>query len=293
MNRQSHLVFKACVDRYTPQKKKRLFRFFSKEEAKTLETLSASLQNPFDWKAKTQNPLLSLIEKVHFSWFVAFFRSLSSQDLPIFLSALPFEHFREIKKEILSDSAPLLLNPLIRAYIQNILWQQIVKTDFVLTPYLPKSPLNALLELSFNQLKILVQLLSMHDLAIEMTQMIHAPQLQKIETFLNTHQKDYLKTLSTQKEPLVFPKMGLSFWDGTKEELQYLLFKRGLNRLSKALWKEDAGLIWAITRALDLKWYPLFNRFHSELQPAHALKILKNQVIAIISAFSNELEKIA
>ena len=118
--------------------------------------------------------------------------------------------------------------------------------------YLPPSPLNKHSEPSKAQLINLIDLLAMHDLAVEIRQIVETKILKKIYSFLSEEQRRFLKLTAARHEVSPPPKIGLDRWDGNEESLRHLLHKKGLARLGSALSGQDPSLAWYVCHLLDI-----------------------------------------
>ena len=138
-------------------------------------------------------------------------------------------------------------------FLHLILFKWITEKE----PYfLPKTalledPLLCLVPLSKNQTIHLVDLLSMHDLSIEVRRVVSSSLLDKMKIHLLKHQKDYLHQIIKTKEPINFPRLQLDQWDGEKDTLRSILYHRGFNRLGKALYGSQRALYWHIIHKVD------------------------------------------
>jgi hypothetical protein len=134
----------------------------------------------------------------------------------------------------------------------------------------------------------LIALLSMHDLAVEIRQIIDTAKLKRIYGILTQPQTIFLKTLIYRKEPVVFKKLELNKWDGHTETLASALEQRGINRLAKALYLEDRSLLWYISHRLDTDRGSSMIKLHMPLDHPRAAILLAEQVISLIQSIKNQ-----
>lgn len=221
----------------------------------------------------------------HPSWFAPFLRTLSEGDAILFISALE-QKSAEFLQTTLKLSSPLhSLSPLCLDFFKKKLVHSILPPALDLIPLegLPTSNLQQLIALSSHELKLLVEFLGLHDLAIEMKQIIDNTKLKMIYSTLSPSKELYLKMLTHKKEPVVFKRIEISHWDGKKETLLNLLYQRGLNRLAKAVYPEDSSFIWYVKHRMDLEEAHLFSAFLKGLDHANAYNILSRQVLEAIT----------
>ena len=148
---------------------------------------------------------------------------------------------------------------------------------------LPPSSLNVLLELTSEELRFLIELLGLHDLAVELNQIIDNHKLKKIHALFSKEKEAFLKMLAHKKEPIIFKRMEISRWDGKADSLLTSLFQRGLNRLAKALYPEDTDFIWYIKHRMDIETAHMFHSLYKKLENPKAYSFLSKQVLEAFS----------
>ena len=222
---------------------------------------------------------------VHYSWFAPFLRTLAEQEIKFFLSVFSEDQAKNLKESLLFSGKTLPLASVTKSFLQKKLIEYILKGKEDLLPIeaLPSSPLSCLLEFNADKFHLLIEFLGLHDLSIEIKQIIDTIKLKKIHSFLSKEKLFFLQSLSHKKEPIVFKKMELTNWNGEEETLMNLLRKRGMNRLSKALYPENADLIWYITHRMSNEEALLFSALHKKLEQTKAYSLLANQVIELSS----------
>src|SRR5579863_6511340 len=112
------------------------------------------------------------LSKIHYSWLAPFLRSLPESDIKLFLSPLPPEHIRDLKRSLLLSNTLPIPSPLGKTFLCDTLFAMIAPEDLLPASFLPEDPLNGLLNLTQEELTSLIDLLSMHDLSIEIRHVI-------------------------------------------------------------------------------------------------------------------------
>ena len=163
----------------------------------------------------------------------------------------------------------------------------IATEDLIPIACLPADPLNCLLHLSLPELLSLIDLLSMHDLSVEIRYIIETSKLKEIYALLTKAQTTFLKTLLHKKEAVTFKKMGLIGWNGEREALRLLLLQRGVNRVAKSLYGKHSSLLWHIAHRLDIEKGQLLIKLCTALDHPRASAILCEQVIELVSALKS------
>lgn len=220
-----------------------------------------------------------LLAQIHPTWLAPLLRTLSEQEIRFCLSGINGNQGKALKTLLGFSNGLATLKPLARTFIRSFLLGQLTAgTDLLPAEAIPDVPLKSLLDLGPKQLHELILFLGLHDLSIEMHQIIETAKLKKIYSSLPEPQADYLKNLTSQREPLIFKRLFLEEWNGEKETLQKLLEERGLARLGAALWQSDAQLIWHLTHRMDLNLATRLLKACVEPSQPRAQKILHDQI---------------
>ena len=224
------------------------------------------------------------LNQIHYTWLIPFFQSLSDHDRYLFVSVLIEEHKEGLYKFFDLTKEPKELSLVAQKYSISLIHHEIFSknTDLLPIACLPHNPLNNLLTLSRKQLLIFVDLLSMHDLAYEMSNLINASSLDKIKKILKPEQKKYLSSLAKHVEPITFKSMGLSLWNGDEESLKSILHQRGLNRLAKALVYSHPSFIFHLQHKLDTGRASVVKTLIRQLKNKKAHQILISQVCRLL-----------
>lgn len=244
-------VLHALLSRDSPEQREALIEFLPDSLAHRLNRLP-SYPTPVEFEDLDHEDLLSI---VHWSWFIPALKSYSPEDQALFLSALPSSSLTPLAKELSCKIPTQKLSPLGRSYLRHVLLVSLIgEHDRVLPKnLLPLSPLNQLLSLTKKQLTLLIDLLSMHDLAGELKQIVETKLLKKIDGCLTEMERKLLKQASVKPEPVnPHTTIGLNRWNGDRDVLKHLLHQKGLARLGIALSMQDPSLIWMVAHQLDL-----------------------------------------
>lgn len=250
MRSSERMILNAFLSRHDEQKRDRLLSYLSeKEKGKITQML------PFrDGVLPEEFSSDSMLEGVHWSWFLPTLKSYAPTEAEFFLAALDPTSARPLTELVPCKIAKEPLTPIGKAYLRRILLDSLIGPHDRLIPaeLLPPSPLNSLLKLSKKKLILLIDLLSMHDVASEVKQIVETKILKKLYSFLSEAEKKFLKHAAAKPEPFSLPKIGLERWDGTKEALRHVLHRRGLGRLAVALSGQTPALIWYVCHQLDI-----------------------------------------
>ena len=244
------MIFNAFLSRQSAERRARLTRFLSSGEIEKLSQKPSFAQGvtPEDFSNG------AMLERVHWSWFLPTLKSYSPTEQELFLAALDDSSARPLMETIPSKISKEPLTAIGRSYLRQMLLDSLIGAHDRLVPadFLPPSKLNRLLELPKKQLTALIDLLSMHDVASEVRQIVETKILKKLYSFLSEAQKKFLKASAAKPEPFSLPKIGLDRWDGSEETLRHALHRRGLGRLGIALSGQDPALVWYVCHQLDI-----------------------------------------
>lgn len=245
---RSKTVLKAFLDRSGPEKKSVLERFLPKQEVEELSSLPV-------FHEEINSDLFSnphLLDRVHWSWFLPTLKTYPESEQKFFLSLFKPYAAKNLAKTLTLSLNGAELSHIGKSFLKKMLLQSVASAPLMPIDYLPPSPLNRLLSLSKKELTHLIDLLSMHDLASELRQIVETKILKKIYSLLTEKERAVLKEAALHKDPFSVEKLGLERWDGSEEVLRNLLHKRGLARLGAALSGQDPDLIWYICHQLDI-----------------------------------------
>lgn len=250
MNVRSEMILKAFLSRCPSDTRAALERFLPESERLFLAELP-SFDEEVTAEGFTQG---SMLERVHWSWFLPTLKSYTGNEQRLFLSAIAPIAAENLKTALQISDSNEPLSETGRSFLREQLLHSLLGEQERHLPidYLPSSPLNALLKLNKKELVRLIDLLSLHDLAAELRQIVETKILKKIYSLLTEEQKAALKKISLQKEVHPWPRLGLDRWDGEEESFRHLLHKRGLARLGLTLSGQDPDLVWAICHQLDI-----------------------------------------
>ena len=250
MRLPSEMVLKAFLSRSSPEKRERLERFLPENEKIRLHNLPTFSEEMTPDRFSSG----SVIENVHWSWFIPTLKTYSEREQKLFLSALSPVVAQSLGHS-LGFSPPFEeISETAKSYLRELLQHSLIAYKERLLPidYLPPSPLKELFKLSKKELTHLIDLLSLYDLSSELRQIVETKILKKIYCFLTEEEKAHLKKIASKKEPFPVARLNLDRWDGTEETLRVLLHRRGLARLGLALSGQDPDLIWYVCHQFDI-----------------------------------------
>ncbi|OGN56611.1 MAG: hypothetical protein A3D96_05665 [Chlamydiae bacterium RIFCSPHIGHO2_12_FULL_44_59] len=247
---RKELVLKAILSKLTPERRQELERYLPEEKRLALDNLPSPLLPPnFD-----EINLSSILEKVHWSWFLPTLKSYSVMEQKLFVSSLNPYAGKNLARTLTLSLNGRDLTEVARSYLRKLLLDSLLGPEMSILPIscLPASSLDPLLYVTKKELTELIDHLSIQDLAVELRQIVETKMLKKIYIFLTDEEKKLLKLASGTKDSFTLGKLGLDRWDGSEESLRLLLHRRGLQRLGVGLSGQHPDFIWYICHQLDI-----------------------------------------
>ena len=254
-----------------------LIRFLSPEGISHLEKVSPSMQ-------LTQPSIDTRFDEIHYSWFIPLLETYSAQDKYLLISALQPEAAQKLLTHFAITDKKLKLAPLVEGFVKKTLYHllSVEKKEFLPIHLLPESPLKSLLELSKQELTLLIDYLGLRDLSIEYPQIIQATHIKWIKEMLSPGEATHFHTLLNHKEPVIFSSLHLDQWDGNADTLKKILHHRGLNRLGKALFGCHPALFWHLSHLLDVGRAHILHKLSSDTKNPKVQSVLTHQVTELI-----------
>jgi hypothetical protein len=252
-----------------------LYCYLPKEDVMKIRSTSSPFIDLFSLES---HQALAII---HYGWITPILRKLSENDVRLVLSSLNEKVSNPIKTALLFKDGILDISEVAKQFFKRWLWQEITEELPSLLPIscLPQNPFNDLLMIASSDVSLFIDLLAMHDVNVEIKQIIENSKLKNIHDALSSEQTRYLALLAQKKERVAFKKMNLAAFSGSRQSLQQLLRQRGINRLAKALYGEDTHLIWYVKHRLSMDNALLFDSLLTDLHNAKATQALKEDVL--------------
>lgn len=277
MDNTAAIVCHAFLQKCSPEQQNALLKYLPANEAKELRELGATLGDPSKGLPRCDEALF----RIHYSWFAPYLRTLPESDIRLFLACLHPDQQKGLKTALLFSNQLPEISFIASRFLRQALFERTAPADLLPIPCLPASRLNPLLDLGMQEWSSLIDLISMHDLSIEIRHIIDTSKLKQIYALLSKPQQAYLKTLSHKKEPVAFKKLGLASWSGDVEALKHSLFQRGINRIAKALYGHHPSLIWYATHHLDSEKGNALLKLCTPLDHPRAAPLLIDQVVEL------------
>lgn len=281
MTLSTRIILHALLQECPTEERQRLMECLSPAEKEAMQSVPNTYGNPL----KSEEDPEKLLAWIHSSWITPFLRTLSEKEIGLFLAALSPEKITAVGKSLLYAGKIPALSQLGKLFLRATLVRYLTAEVDDLLPLecLPESPLNDLTSLPTDVLVGFLDLLGLHDLAVEMKQIIDKQKLMRIEETLTGEQLQYLKILLQSHEPVAFTNMGLLHWNGDQEKLKALIQQRGANRLAKALHGQNESLVWYVLHRLDVEKALLVRKLFMPIDNPRAGKLLIQQVVELIN----------
>ena len=280
MDKTAWIVCNAFLGKAGSAKKNALTSYLPDTSQELLKALGCPEKDPLQ---AVFNPT-DILQFVHYSWITPFLRTMGEAEISLFLASFDESLQKKLKKALLFSKPIHPITPFAKKHLQSVIVQHLMEgsTDILPVDLLPHSPLNTLLDISYESLQSLIEYLGLHDLSVEIKQIIDTMKLKKIHSVLSEEKETYLKILSQKKEPVLFKRMELLKWDGKAETLEKVLYHRGLNRLAKALYPESPSLLWYISHKLPWEQAASLRNLVKPLDHPKAASMLSHQILEVL-----------
>lgn len=285
MDKKGWMILKILINHYHPKTPNMLIKYLPKEDAEVFlkqDLLVSDLRPIFEQPQK-------MIQKLHYSWLEPLILQLPQELRPVAISCLDEDQANGLQK-LLSFKSKKQASPPIKTFLLHQIYTYLTEKEQEHLPleYLPVTDLSPLGTWTKKQLTILIDFLGLHDLAVEIKQIVNKNYLKNLTSCLSSQQLYYLKVCLHQKDKLITPKLGL---DPTKRDctkLLQILHKRGLIRLGKALSGQHPDLVWHISHILDTgRGLFIMQQAKGDVLP-QVVQALKNQVTNLINFLKKE-----
>lgn len=272
------MVCKALLERCSVDEQSSLLALVPRQERRLIETLpSAALPS-------AATPYPSPLSRIHPSWLAPRLRMLSKQDLRLCISALDSTQIEGLRSLLGWTESPLPLTEWGTEFVQNVLLQQLQEEQDILPlSLLPPSELTPLLTLSYKQLLRLIRFLGLFDLSFEMRQMIATAQIKQLLSALDAEEQAILKEIGHLQDNLIFKRLFLQGWDGSRGMLLRLLEERGMQRLAIVLHTQSPSLIWYVAHAFDVKSATDLLKLCKEPHEIRTTRLLIDQTLLLLT----------
>ncbi len=250
MKPQVRIIVKGLLEKCSEKERNKLYNYLSEDELTKLDKTF-----PPSYEIDEKNFFHDgLIDTIHYSWFIPVLKIYPDKESSLFLLSMSPSYQEHLSKLLNINAQKIQLSKLAIGYFREILQQAILDKEESLLPieYLPSSKLNILLTLSKKQLILLIDYLSMYDLALELKHIVETKTLKKIYSFLSEDEKSFLQKIIKHNPFYPSSRMKLEHADISEKKFKTYLHKYGINRLSKALSGESMDLLWYICHYLDI-----------------------------------------
>jgi hypothetical protein len=275
----SFIVLNGFLQKHSAIDKKDLLKPLS---INTQEIINSTFSPPSPIDSNKFSPK-SLLDEVHYSWFIDFLNPFTSKEQSLFISSFKDETKQKLKDHF-KISKDIVVSPIALDFLKKKLFDQLIENQKEILPqeYLPNSELHFLLDLSKYELSKLIDYLSLYDLALELPKIVNNEILNKINEYLSIEKKQFLQTKKNYKERFSFPKMKLEQAISSSKEFNILLHKRGLNRFAKALCQEHISLIWYICHKLDKGRGEILYNFCKDKEETEIIKSITFNIMELL-----------
>jgi len=247
MKEECGLMVNALLGHGRQKEGAELLKFLPVHEAEQLKELFTpkSLPGPGAWNPE------KILEHVHYSWIVPVIKRYASPLQSVMLSSVPWEARKGLSKLLKIHEGSSVLSKPVKRFFAKVICEAILNPDRRPPELLPESPLNALLKLNKHQLVRLIDLLGLHDLAMELRQVLDRNLLNKCFGLLSESEQQFLRYCLQQPDIMLGSLDGLDKWLNDRKKMSIHLHLKGLYRLAAALAGQSSDLLWYLVHRLD------------------------------------------
>lgn len=247
MSPKSALLFKVLLNRFHPGSNESVLKSIPQNEAKEIFSHKVDFIDPsiiIDWNK-------NLISRIHYSWLAPVFLKIPPSLQTSMIGAFPEKQSKGLKKLLKVEASPNQLSSPAKSFLIDQFCRKWKPEWIVPVECIPATAFTTLLELSKAELVLLIDYLALFDIAEAVRHIVDKNKLKSIYHCLSPREQAFLRICLHKKEKVTAPPLDIDKWDGDKDKLRFILHKRGLFRLSKALAGQPKDLIWYIVHTLD------------------------------------------
>lgn len=287
MQSKDWLIFRILLNKYHSNSRDLFLKNMPKDEAaKVLDQNFTSI----DVERLLIQPEF-LLDKIHYSWFLEPFKRLPQGLQSATLASLPEMHAEGISKYLKIPLKKMQISAPFKRFLINTLYTQFEKKEILPNEFLPENPLSPLLGYPKQKLVAIIDYLGLYDLAEEIRHIVEKNLLKNIYACLSLKKQQFLKNILNQKEKLSAPRLELDYDSVERQNLETILHKRGLIRMSQALSGKHKDFVWHIVHLLDSGRGNVISSYYSQEEIPVVSNALTNQVIHVINFLNKTSQK--
>jgi len=229
------------------------------------------------------------LSQFHYSWIYDVIKQFPSEIHPFLMAVLPDNHVAVLSQLMKLSPSNLQRYPVPGGnYFIHELYQRIEGAQEVVpVDLLPDMPLTRLLEVNRDFLLEMIDLLGIFDLAAKVKQIVNTVELKKITDCLSPLKQKFLRILISKVDNLQMPPIDLTKWNGEAMQLQKIIHRRGLYRLSLVLSAYPPDFVWHLTHRLDTGRAGIIHRYYTEKENTN-VSTLSDQILFIMNALTQK-----
>ncbi len=274
MELKSAIMLRVLINRFHQGAPEALLKGLPAAEAEHVLVHTISLNEASQVMAKPS----VFLKDIHYSWLQPVLETFSFSLQPMLISALPAESAASLSRLM---NCPLLkpASEVSKEFLLSSLCRKFMEKAPLPVSFLPETFASRLALMSKWQLIELIDFLGIYDLAEELRHIVDKVLLKAIYKCLSMKKQHFLRICLHQKEKLKAAKIGLINWKGDEVQLERLLHRRGLLRLSYALSGQSQDLMWHIIHRLDVGRGQIIKKNYSNKEVPGVTTFLSLQVL--------------
>lgn len=247
MSPKSALLFKVLLNRFHHGAGETALKNIPKEEIN--EVLAHKIDS--DDASAALHWTKDLIGRVHYSWLAPAVLQMPPSIQKSVAASFSERQSKGLQKVLKFDALPASVAPSVKRFLLDRFFHHWNLEGVLPLSFLPPSPLKPLLDMNKDELVLLIDYLSLYDVAEAVRHIVDKNRLKAIYRALTPDEQAYLRVCIHKKERIASPKLNMEKWDGDPEKLRIILHRRGMFRLSKAISGQSKEFLWHLVHILD------------------------------------------
>lgn len=287
MQAKSWILMRILLNRFHPRAPKEFLNLLPQDDAKQILSQDVIISDIDPVFVKPQE----FLKNIHYSWVAPYVQKLPMHMQELLISALPNPLAIGLKKYLKISSPRVPIPPRASAFFVKKVYDKIRQPDVLAPGFLPKGDLSVLLDLSRNELIVLVDFLGLYDLADDVSQIVDKKSLQIVYACLDNKKIQFVRMCLHQKSKFAAPKLDLQKWNGDCRVLMQILHQRGLYRLGKALSGSHPHFLWHLFHRLDTGRSAILKKHCASQASPGITSTLVQQVMNVMNFLKQKGEK--
>lgn len=278
------MVLRVLINRFHPEGVESLSPFLGEDALRLLEGETLEFNRP-DELLNAHHRLLS---KIHYSWLVPAIQKLNGPLQAHVIAQMPEPSRSKLAQHFQIAELPERLHPFLREVLVHKVISRLGEESHIHPQLVESGTFSDLEPLTKHQLLDVIDCLGVHDIALEIKQIVDKRKLAKVIETLTPLQKAFLKSAVHERAVWNSTPVGLENWAGDRKNLLRTLHKRGIARFGIALQGADPEFRRLILLKLDTGRAGRLEQVFEEQHPEKAVQTCEKQLRKAIEFVTRE-----